>query len=170
MKKPYRKLRRADLEANPIWTWVDDQDDAGVAPGGDAAVDESWVSATPLTAVPAAGFAQYAVACTITLKDGSRFPGIAEVTVSESRFAVRPDFVFLLDRHLRIPAVETNRLLARYTRQLQNHPVAWTLGVVLEGENGPRSGTIRGGDMREMVAVGLDILMSLKALRRKDGT
>ncbi len=93
-------------------------------------------------------------------------PGIAEVTVANGDISVHPSVVFLLDRHLQIPGVETNRLLARFTKTAGNYPVAWRLCVSNHGESSPRSGPIQGGDMKDLVAAGLEALLALKALRR----
>lgn len=93
-------------------------------------------------------------------------PGIAEVTVAEGVVTVRPDIVFLLDRHLTIPGMETNRLLTRYTKTAGNHPVAWTLAVPVQGETEPRTGEIHGAVMQEAIATDIEALLALKALRK----
>lgn len=150
--KPCRKLTPADFDTAPVWVWCADSDDA-------------CVEATPLRDIPLHEFNQFIVACTITLADATEFPGFAEVTVADGRAAVVPTVVFLIDRQLRIPAVETNRLLSRYTKTA-NHPVAWRLAVPIEHEAGPRAGDIPGGDMTHIVAVGLELLSALKSLRK----
>lgn len=161
--KPYAKLTRADLEQFPIWEWVLEEDD----PALDEAHDESYVQATELTNIPELSFAQFVSAATIELKDGSRMPGIAEVTVAEGSVAIQPTTVFLLDRHLQIPGVETNRLLTRYTKSLENYPVAWQLAVLVQGEKSERTGKIAGGDMKDLVAIGMQALLALKSLRKQ---
>lgn len=167
--KPYASLSRADLQQYPIWEWVLDEDSAA----GAEPVDESFVRPTEHAQIPKAEFAQFAqfaqfaVASSVKLKDGTAFPGIAELTVANGKIAIQPNVVFLLDRQLTIPGVETNRLLTRYTKTVENYPVGWTLNVLIDGETKPRSGKIRGGDMKHVVAAGIQILMSLKALRSK---
>ncbi len=164
--KPYAKLKRADFEACPVWTWVvpEEESDAGEPDEGDA--DESLVRPTEHTTVPTAGFCQFLVAATIGLHHGDDQPGILEVTVADGEVSVTPLAVFLLDRKLRIPAIETNRLLARYTKTAENHPVRWKARVRIGGEDAEREGTIAGGDMKDLLAVGRDMLEALKALRR----
>lgn len=147
----------------PIWEWVLEKDGSSL----DEAHDESYVQATELTNIPELSFTQFVVAATIELKDGSRMPGIAEVTVAEGGLAIQPTIVFLLDRHLLIPGIETNRLLTRYTKSLENFPIAWKLAVMIEGENSERTGKIVGGDMKDLVAIGMQALLALKALRRQ---
>lgn len=161
MSKPFPKLKRADFEQAPVWSWLLDGDDDAA----DEDVDESFVRPTPFTAVPRSSFAQFLVASTVQLKDGSVMPGIAEVTVAGDDVGVQPTTIFLLDRQLQIPGVETNRLLARYTKSLENYPVGWALTVPIEGEAECRSGTIEDGDMRSVVDAGMQALMMLKRLR-----
>lgn len=159
--KPCRKLNRADFDTAPVWVWQGDGDPAD----DHDETDESCVEATSLREIPLHEFNQFIVACTITLADAAEFPGFAEVTVADGRAAVVPVVVFLLDRQLRIPAVETNRLLSRYTKTA-NHPVAWRLAVPIEHETERRAGDIKGGDMNNVVAVGLELLAALKSLRK----
>jgi len=161
--KPYASLSRADLQQYPVWQWVLDEDCAA----GAELVDESFVWPTEHAQIPKAEFAQFVVASSIKLKDGTAFPGIAELTVANGKVAIQPNVVFLLDRQLTIPGVETNRLLTRYAKTVENYPVGWTLNVLIDGETKPRSGKIHGGDMKDIVAAGMLILMSLKALRGK---
>jgi len=162
MSKPYIRLCRADLVQAPVWEWIVDTDrDAA----GESA-DESHVQPTRFVEIPQEPFAQFIVATTIGLKDGSDLPGISELTVAEGRIAVRPTTVFLLDRHLQIPGVETNRLLTRFTRTLENYPVTWKLNVAIEGEATIRSGKIKGGDMKNAVSALMAVVQSLKDLRR----
>lgn len=156
-----RKLTRADFDTAPVWTWQEDSDQAV----DEVDTDESRVEATSLREIPLHEFNQFIVACTITLADGAEFPGFAEVTVADGRAAVVPVVVFLLDRQLRIPAVETNRLLSRYTKKA-NHPAAWRLAVPIAHEAGHRAGDIKGADMSNVVAVGLELLAALKSLRK----
>ena len=93
-------------------------------------------------------------------------PGISEVTIAEGKVSVQPTTVLLLDRHLQVPSVETNRLLTRFTKTIENYPTTWKLDVKVEGESKVRSGKIKGGDMKNIVAAGIAVLLSLKALRR----
>jgi hypothetical protein len=162
MPKPFAKLNRADLQLSPVWEWMDE--DTPVI--GDDDPDESFVQPTAFASIPRASFAQYVVATTIGLKDGSTLPGIAEVTMAEGKVSVLPTTVLLLDRHLQVPGVETNRLLARFTKTIENYPTTWRLDVQVEGESKRRSGKIKGGDMKNIVAAGVAVLMSLKALRK----
>lgn len=162
MPKPCAKLNRDDLRSTPIWEWLPDDGADAQAEGA----DESFVRPTALATIPADSFAQFVVAATFGLRDGSAMPGIAEVTVDGKRVAVQPTTLFLLDRQLRVPGVETNRLLSRYTKSAGNHPIDWVLNVRIDGEAKPRSGKIKGGDMKDMVAAGLAVLESLKALRK----
>lgn len=92
-------------------------------------------------------------------------PGIAEVTVSDGSVSVEPTTVLLLDRHLSIPGVETNRLISRYTKAIDNHPTTWKLGVLVGAETDYRSGKFEGSDMKDIVAAGISALLSLKRLR-----
>ena len=161
--KPFSKLKRADFERAPVWEWLDD---AGETVGEDEGTDESFVRATDHKSIPRVEFGQFIVSCEMELKDSTTMPGIAELTVAQTEVAVQPSHVFLLDRKLQIPGVETNRLLARYTKQLQNFPVAWRLAVCLEGEAERRSGRIEGSDMTQVVRAGVEMLMVLRGLRR----
>lgn len=165
MPKPYAKLKREDFESTPVWTWSPDDDGDGAATPL-AASDESFVQPTPHATIPRHPFAQFIVAARYELRDGTPMPGFAEVTVADDRVAVQPTTVFLLDRHLRVPGVETNRLLSRYTKSPGNHPAHWTLNVCVDGEATPRAGTIQGGDMKDIVAAGMAVLESLKSLRK----
>ncbi len=156
MSKPFAKLKREDLAAARIWEWSLDESDA----------DESFVVPTTFIEVPLVPFGQFIVAATVELKSGATMPGIAEVTVADGQAAVQLNCVFLLDRQLQVPGVETNRLLARFTRTLENFPTAWTLDARIQGEDRPRTAQIKGGDMTEMVRVGLEALLALKNLRK----
>ena len=160
-RKPFAKLKRADLEHVPIWEWL--QDDAFLLENELA--DESFVEASEFANLPNVEFGQFIVGATIYLNNGDSLPGICEVSVAAGEVAVIPTIVFMLDRQLQLPAVETNRLLSRYTQSLENYPVGWTLQVRVEGESDLRSGNIKGGDMKDLVAVGISILHTLKALR-----
>jgi hypothetical protein len=162
MSKPYAKLNRADLQQSPVWEWLA-QEDAVV---GDEATNESFVEPTDFTSIPSQSFAQFIVASTVGLKDGSSLPGIAEVTIAGGKVSVQPTTVLLLDRHLQVPGVETNRLLTRFTKTIENYPTTWKLNVQIEGEAKTRSGKIKGGDMKNIVAAGIAVLLSLKALRK----
>jgi hypothetical protein len=160
-RKPFAKLKQADLEQAPIWEWV--QDEASTPE--EEQVDESFVEASTFTNIPVVEFGQFVVSAVICLNNGDSLPGICEATVAAGEVAVIPAILFMIDRQLKIPAVETNRLLSRYTQSLENYPVGWTLKVLVEGECELRSGCIKGGDMKDLVAVGLDILAELKLLR-----
>ena len=162
MSKPFIKLNRADFLQTPIWEWVSD-DESGV---NSELADESHVQPTAFAEIPLVPFGQFIVSSVVDLKSGASMPGIAEVTVANGDISVHPSVVFLLDRHLQIPGVETNRLLARFTKTAENYPVAWRLCVNNHGESSPRSGSIQGGDMKDLVAAGLEALLALKALRR----
>lgn len=162
MPKPFAKLNRADLQQSPVWEWL--AEDGAVV--GDEATDESFVQPTGFTSIPQQSFAQFIVASTVGLKDGSSLPGIAEVTVAAGKVSVLPTTVLLLDRHLQVPGVETNRLLTRFTKTIENYPTTWRLNVQVEGEARVRFGKIKGGDMKNIVAAGVAVLMSLKALRK----
>lgn len=162
MPKPYGRLRRADLHDAPIWTWH--QPDTRGAESEE--IDESFVHPTAHTEIPHVPFAQFIVSATIGLHSGATMPGIAEVTVANGALSIQPAVVLFLDRHLGIPGVETNRMLSRYTKTVENFPVTWTLDVLVAGETEPRTGAIAGGDMRDVTAIGIAILESLKALRR----
>lgn len=161
--KPYAKLTRIDLAQSPIWEWAPEDD----GPDSPEAIDESYVRSTPLSEIPLGPFAQYVVAISVELRNGDCMPGIAEVVVADSAVSVQPTTVLLLDRHLRIPGVETNRLLARYTQSIESYPVAWRLAVTVQGETQARCGEIKAGDMKDLVALGEQMLLSLKALREK---
>lgn len=162
MSKPFAKLNRADLQEAPIWEWV--PDDGASASERDA--DESSVQRTEFAEIPLLPFAQFIVASLVELKHGGTMPGIAEVTVADGNVAIQPTVVFLLDRQLQIPGVETNRLLARYTKTVENYPVAWRLAVSIQGESAQRTGQIKGGDMKDMVRAGIEVLLALKSLRK----
>ena len=159
--KPFSKLKRNDLEQSPIWQWI--HNDAASSDG--ELTDESFVEPTQFKQIPMAEFGQFIVAAEIQLKAGEPMPGICEITVANGKVGVTPVIQFLLDRQLQIPAVETNRLLSRYTQKLENFPTGWVLKVLVEGESELRSGSIKGGDMKDLRAIGLDILASLKSLR-----
>lgn len=161
--KPYSNLTRADLAQYPVWEWL--PEDAAVTPA--ASCDESFVRPTALAELPTGAFAQFIVALSVELKSGGPMPGIAEVTTGEGGVSIEPTTVFLLDRQLPIPGLETNRLLTRYTKSRDNCPVGWTLAVPLAGESARRSGEIRHGDMKDIVAMGVEALLALKALRKK---
>ncbi len=161
--KPYTKLTRADLQQSPILAWVSESK-ATTRP---EEFDESWVEQTEFSEIPFGPFTQFLVAASIELKNGDNLPGIAEATVSGSVVSVQATTLFLLDRHLQIPGVETNRLISRYTKSIENHPVAWRLLVPVQGEAEPRKGNIAGGDMKDLVAIGEQVLLGLKALRKK---
>jgi hypothetical protein len=160
-RKPFAKLKPADLEQAPIWEWVQDE----FPMSGEEQLDESFVEASPFTNIPAVEFGQFVVSAVIRLHNGDTLPGICEATVAAGEVAVNPTIVFMIDRQLQIPAVDTNRLLSRYTQSFENHPVGWTLTVLVEGESELRSGCVKGGDMKDLVAVGLDILAALKSLQ-----
>lgn len=162
--KPYKKLSRADLERSPIWEWVPEADSETTTD----AIDESFVAPTVLSEIPTGAFAQFIVAAIIELKSGERLPGIAEVTTDHGPISIEPTTVFLLDRHLRIPGVETNRLLTRYTKSIDNCPISWSLVVPIHGENAVRTGAIKHGDMKDMVEMGIRALLDLKKLKNGD--
>ena len=161
--KPYAKLTRADLEQSRIWEWASEDED----PTSLEAFDESYVRPTELSEIPFGPFSQLIVAVSIELKNGDCMPGIAEVTVVDSAVSVHATTLFLLDRHLQIPGVETNRLITRYTKSIENCPVAWRLLVPVQGEADERRGDIAGGDMKDLVAFGEQALLALKELRKK---
>ena len=161
--KPYAKLTRADLEQSPIWEWVPEDD----AVDASESIDESYVGPTDLVEIPTDTFGQFIVAATIDLRSGDRHPGIAEVTTDHGAISIEPTTVFLLDRHLQIPGVETNRLLTRYTKSKDNCPVSWSLAVLLQGETEVRTGEIRHGDMKEIMEMGIQALLTLNGLRKK---
>lgn len=161
--KPYAKLTRADLEQSPVWEWVPEGDSAD----GSESIDESFVGPTDLIEIPTESFGQFIVAATIELKSGDRHPGIADVTTDRGTVSIEPTTVFLLDRHLQIPGVETNRLLTRYTKSMDNCPVSWSLVVPIQGEKVVRTGPIKHGDMKEIVEMGIQALLALKGLRKK---
>lgn len=165
MSKPFLKLNRADFLQTPIWEWVSDDESSVNA----ELADESHVQPTAFAEIPLVSFGQFIVSSVVDLKSGASMPGIAEVTVANGDIAVHPSVVFLLDRQLQIPGVETNRLLTRFTKTAENYPVAWRLCVNNHGEGNPRSGPIKGGDMKELVAAGLEALLALKALRKTTG-
>jgi hypothetical protein len=160
-RKPFAKLKRADLELAPLWEWV--QDEASMTE--EEHVDESFVEASPFINIPIVEFGQFVVSAVIRLNNGDSLPGICEVTVAAGEVAVIPAIVFMIDRQLQIPSVDTNRLLSRYTQSLENYPVGWTLKVLVEGESELCSGCIKSGDMKNLVTVGMDILNALKSLR-----
>ena len=161
--KPYAKLTRADLQQSPIWEWLP-EDDSTEPPD---TIDESYVGPTDLVEVPKDTFAQFIVAAAIELKSGDLMPGIVEVTTDDGTVSIQPTTVFLLDRHLQIPGVETNRLLTRYTKSIDNCPVGWRLSTLIEGESEIRSGEIKHGDMKELLEMGIRALAALKGLRKK---
>lgn len=161
--KPYAKLTRANFEQSPIWEWVSEDDASHLS----EAVDESYVRPTALLEIPNGSFAQFIVTTSVELRNGDHMLGIAEVTVAGRVVSVQPTTLFLLDRHLQIPGVETNRLITRYTESLENYPVAWRLLVSVHRESCERSGEIKGGDMKDIVAYGVLALLTLKALREK---
>ena len=119
--KPNAKLTRADLQQSPIWEWLPEDDSTEPSD----TIDESYVGPTDLVEVPKDSFAQFIVAASIELKSGDLIPGIVEVTTDDGTVSIQPTTVFLLDRHLQIPGVETNRLLTRYTKSIDNCPVGW---------------------------------------------
>ncbi len=160
MTKPFTKLKRVDFENNPIWEWIQDESN------DEDEIDESFVQPTEHIHVPTEAFAQFIVAANIELKDGSLFPGIAEVTVADSNAAIQPTVVFMLDRKLQIPGLETNRLLTRYTQSLDNYPVGWKLNVLIEGEQERRSGEIKGGDLGRHIEEAMQQLLDLNKLLR----
>ncbi len=159
--KPFSKLKRNDLEQSPIWQWL--QDDSATSDGELA--DESFVEPTQFKQIPMAEFRQFIVSANIHMKASEPMPGLCEVTVANGKVTVNPVLVFMLDRQLSIPAVETNRLLSRYTHTLENFPTGWALKMLVEGESKLRYGNIKGGDMNDLVAIGLEVLASLKSLR-----
>jgi hypothetical protein len=159
--KPFRKLKRIDFEQSPIWEWSMEEE-AEVSDQAADARDESFVRPTDHTEVPMADFAQFIVAASYELKDGSRFPGAVEVTVAQGQVACQPLFVFMIDRQLQVPGVETNRLLTRYTKAIDNYPIKWQLAVNIQGESAVRAENISGGDMKDMVRAGINALLSLR--------
>jgi hypothetical protein len=161
--KPYAKLTRADLQQSPIWEWLPEDDSTEPVD----TIDESCVGPTDLVEIPRGSFSQFIVAASIELKSGDLMPGIAEVTTAEGAISIQPTTVFLLDRHLQIPGVETNRLLTRYTKSIDNCPVGWRLAILIEGESELRSGEIKHGDMKEILEMGLQAMLALKGLRKK---
>jgi hypothetical protein len=161
--KPFFKLTRVDMQQSPIWEWHS-QDDSTEST---EKIDESYVSPTDLVELPTGSFAQFIVAATIELKSGDLLPGIAEATIADDKISIQPTTVFLLDRHLQIPGVETNRLLARYTKSIDNCPVGWRLSIPIEGESEVRGGDIKHGDMKEILEMGLQAMLVLKDLRKK---
>ena len=160
---PYAKLTRADLQQSPIWEWLPEEDSTERVD----AIDESYVGPTDLVEIPKVSFSQFIVAASIELKSGDVTPGIAEVTTAESATSIQPTTVFLLDRHLQIPGVETNRLLTRYTKSIDNCPVGWRLAILIEGESELRSGEIKHSDMKDILEMGLQAMLALKGLRKK---
>jgi hypothetical protein len=161
--KPYAKLTRADLQQSPIWEWLPEDDSTEPVDAN----DESHVGPTDLVEIPKVSFSQFIVAASIELKSGDLMPGIAEVTTAEGAISIQPTTVFLLDRHLQIPGVETNRLLTRYTKSIDNCPVGWRLAILIEGESELRSGEIKHGDMKDILEMGIQALLALKGLRKK---
>ena len=161
--KPYAKLNRADLVEFPIWEWLPDDAASDI----DGSTDESFIQPTHLSKIPSNGFGQYIAAATISLRNGERLPGIVEVTTANDSISIQATTVFLLDRQLQIPGMETNRLLTRYTKILENYPVGWELNVRIGEESESRTGAIKHGDLKEIVAMGVEALMTLKGLRKK---
>jgi hypothetical protein len=161
MRKPFTKLKRADLEQASIWEWLQNESSM---PEGEQ-LDESFVETSPFANIPSVEFGQFVVSAEIHLNNGDSLPGICEVTVAAGELAVIPTIVFMLDRQLQIPGVETNRLLSRYTQSVENYPIGWVLKVLVDGESVLRYGCIKGGDMKDSLAIGLDILAAFKLLR-----
>ncbi|POZ50934.1 hypothetical protein [Methylovulum psychrotolerans] len=159
MPKPFRKLTRADFTTSPIWEWLMDENTE------DEESDESYVQATSYTQVPRLSFGQFIVSAAIELKNGDVFPGVAEVTVAGDEVNVQPVNVFMLDRLLTIPGMDTNRLLTRYTQTVENYPIAWTLNVLIEKENAKRSASILDADMKDMQAV-MEMMNALLLLKK----
>ena len=161
--KPYAKLTRADLEQSPIWEWLPEDDTSEPS----ESIDESYVGPTDLIEIPIGFFGQFIVAASIELKSGDRLPGIAEATTEHGAISIQPTTVFLLDRHLQIPGVETNRLLTCSTKSMDNCPVGGKLAVPIQGESEVRSGEVKHDDMKEIIEMGIQAFFALKGLRKK---
>lgn len=134
LAKPAAKLNRQDLADHPVWQWLDD------VGAGSTDTDESFVRPAILETAP---FAQYLVAATATLRDGSQLPACVAVTFDRRRVICAPEFVLMLDRQLPFVGNETERLLSRFTKTAANRPVRWRLARALPGERQPREGSVR---------------------------
>ncbi len=134
-RKTVYQVTRDDFASYAVWEWAIDED-------GAEAADESFVRPTPLASIPKRDFAQFIVAASVTLRNGSTMPAYAEVTVQGAAITVTPMSIFLYDRHLDIAATETTRALSYLTQEADNYPAAWELKVPIDGEAMPRQGKV----------------------------
>jgi len=133
--KPANCLTREDFVIHPIWEWVPDDEFGGNS-------DESFVRPTHFSTIPQGEFRQYLVSSVAILKNKSEMPACVEVSIQGSRMRFAPQFIFLFDRQLEWISDETDRLLSRYTKHLDNRPVKWRLAAPIEGETTLRKGKV----------------------------
>lgn len=155
-RKQFAKLNRADLSEEPVWEWVS---------GEDEEQDETWVRPTSHRSVPKSEFAQFVVNAVATLRDGGEVPACVEVTTSNEGVHCEPAFVFLLDRHLEFLGMETSRMFSKYTKTLNNHPVAWRLAVLIDGESTYRTGEV---DHASFMKMAMGFMDALERMRNKN--
>lgn len=145
-RKTIYQVTRDDFAAYAVWEWAIGEDEA-------EGQDKSFVRPTPLTSIPKREFAQFIVAATATLRNGSVMPAYAEVTVKGEAIAVRPMSIFLYDRHLDFIATETTRALSYLTQVADNYAASWDLKVPIDGEAKPRRGRVPRGMGLQLLAI-----------------
>lgn len=136
IRRPIRRISRADLARYPVWEWALHEEET-------TGQGESFVRPTALECIPLDSDRQYVAAATATLSDGSVLPACAEVTVRNGKAKAVPMFIFLLDRHLDFAGPATQTTLTHYTKTAQVRPVSWKLNVPLAGHSTPPGGTVR---------------------------
>lgn len=133
---PAARLKRSHFEQSRAWSFVDPSDSTRDE-------DESCVVPVEVLRLRDAEFGQFLVAAMMKLSTGVELPGAVQLTRLGKRMEIVPAFVFMLDRQLEPIAMETERLLSRFTKTPGVRVTRWRLEFVLPGESRIRSGSIR---------------------------
>jgi hypothetical protein len=140
-RKPIDQLRPADLEAFPVWEFVDEEDEEGQ--------DETWVRPVRAKQVPADSYS-LSIAATLTTPKGVEYRGIVGVNTAEG-FEVVHAAVLTEDNYVFIPwpgmagAAKQARNAAKElgVRASELFPLAYRLAIPCAGEGSLREGVYR---------------------------
>lgn len=132
--KPVHQLTQADLQAHPVWRYLDDGD-------GPEQADESWVA--PVASPPGRGdHGSFFIRSRFTLRNGRQLPGIVQLTVLGRHLMVEPACIHAHDKSIDVDAPDAARRLERLLQTPDAQPVRWELTLPLRGETQLRSGRV----------------------------
>ncbi|MGL4574391.1 MAG: hypothetical protein ACRCV9_06340 [Burkholderiaceae bacterium] len=140
-RKPIDQLRPADLEAFPVWEFVDEENEGSQ--------DETWVRPARTKQVPTDGYS-LSVAATLTTPKGVEYRGIVGVNTAEGFEAVHAA-VLTEDNYIFIPwpgmdgAAQQARSAAKELglKASELFPLTYRLSVPVLGEASLREGVYR---------------------------